>query len=148
MDMSAYAGSLYWKGTDLEPGVLYRMTITAVALEEFKDGTRKPVLSTDHPSGKKVVCTPTKTKALIKAFGPNSNNYIGKLIVLRQGTTLFQGEKVPCVDMEPVVTTKVAAPPERKVINAPPPPAPSEIEPPSREGDDLGDPDPDEEIPF
>jgi hypothetical protein len=96
--------------------------------------------------GKRLVCNPTRSKILLKAFGINGQNWVGKLIVLSRGITLYQGEKVPCIDVEAIATTKIAAPPERKTIEASPPP-PSEVDPPPCE-DDIGDLDPDDEIPF
>jgi hypothetical protein len=69
----------------------------------------------------------SRSSAPIFRASVNGQNWVGKLIVL-------------------IAIAKIAPPPERKTIEAPPPP-PSKIDPPPRE-DDIGDLDPEDEIPF
>lgn len=86
MDMSQYAGSegRYLKAADIE-GKIIKVTIAAVTLVEFKnDGGEqetKPALALVGKE-KQVVCNPSSTKALIAAYGRDSDRWVGKDIQL------------------------------------------------------------------
>ena len=108
MDMTGFTGSNYFRAEDLEPGTLIKATIVSVALREFKDGEPKAVVYTDY-QGKGVVLNKTRAQVLYAAFGPNSDNWIGKPIIIRLGETMFAGKKVGAVVIEAVVATRISA---------------------------------------
>jgi hypothetical protein len=150
MDMSPYTGSNYIKATDLEPRVRYEVTVLGVTFVDFEqeDGSvqRRPVFQTDW-NGKKLVNNPTRAKVFVRAWGPNGNTYIGKMFVMYRGMTNFGTDKVPCIEVEPVVTDKIPqAAPKRAIEAPPPPPDPN----PNMILDNMSDPDddPDEDIPI
>jgi hypothetical protein len=148
MDMSPYTGSNYIKAVDLEPGVRYEATILSASLHDFEqpDGSiqRRPVLQLDY-QGKKLVLNPTRTKILVKAWGPNGNTWIGKMIIFFRGVTNFGSDKVPCVEVEPIVTDKLPPAPSKKPIEPPPPVADEYDDDPNTIPDD---PDFDDDIPI
>ena len=82
MDMTAYAGSesKYLKAADLQ-GKTVRVKISGVNLLEFDDDEKgkitKPALALEGKE-KQVVCNKTAVQDLIGAFGPNSENWVGK----------------------------------------------------------------------
>ena len=40
---------------------------------------------------------------MIRGFGPNSDNWCDKTILISRGTTTYSGKDVPCIRIEPVV---------------------------------------------
>ena len=86
MDMTQYAGSesKYLKASDLQ-GKRPRVVINAVNLVEFDDEDRgkhnKPTL-TLRGKEKQLVLNATNTEEIIRAFGANSEGWIGKEIGL------------------------------------------------------------------
>ena len=85
LDMSEYAGSegKYLKAADIE-GKVIKVKISGVSLLEFNnDGEKekKPALSI-HGKEKQVVCNASSVKALIAAFGKDSDKWVGKDIQL------------------------------------------------------------------
>ena len=100
---------------------------------------------------------------MIVAFGPNSDNWIGKALIISRGITTYSGKDVACVVIEPVVATRIAAAPQRPALGEqrrgsttitsgrqpPTPPMP----PPIEDVPDMPDLDPgmpgfDSDIPF
>ena len=86
MDMSKYAGkeSQYLKAADLK-GRTPNVVISAVELVEFdkEDGSKqvKPAVALEGKE-KKLVLNATNTDALNRKFGPQSDDWIGKTIML------------------------------------------------------------------
>lgn len=82
MDMTQYAGSesKYLKAADLQ-GRSVRVTIEQVNLLEFEDDEKgkitKPALALKGKE-KQIVCNATAVQDLIGAFGPNSDDWVGK----------------------------------------------------------------------
>lgn len=143
MDMTGFTGSNYFRAEDLEPDVRIETKIVSVIARDFVDGT-KPVAFTDH-QGKGVVLNPTRTKVLLRAFGPNSDNWIGKTIFVFLGETMYAGKKTGCVAIEAVVAERIAASSRgvasitsgRRMPPSPPMP-PADDEPPSPDPEDPG----------
>ena len=114
MDMSSYTGSNYITAESLEPGVRIEARILAVNVRDFEDG-EKPVIYLDYQA-KAVVLNPTRAKVLYGAYGPESGNWIGKLIAIYRGETTYAGKKTPCVEVEAVDGPKIAAQSRRQAL--------------------------------
>ena len=112
---------------------------------EFEDsGERKLVIYTNH-EGRGVVLNQTRLKTLIAAFGPQSDNWLGREIAILRGTTTFSGKHVPAIVIEPMVAERIAA---RRVTPEPsimPPSAPPHSK---YDGPDDGEDDGTEEAPL
>lgn len=86
MDMTAYAGSesKYLKATDLQ-GRRPTVTISGVSLLEFDDDEkgkqRKPALAFEGKE-KQMVVNATNCEELIRAFGAESDKWIGHKVIL------------------------------------------------------------------
>ena len=86
MDMSKYAGkeSNYLKAADLQ-GKTPNVLISGVELVEFDkdDGSKqiKPAVSLEGKE-KKLVLNATNTETLMRKFGPDSEDWVGKTIML------------------------------------------------------------------
>ena len=107
-NMTDYLNSNLFKAVDIESNVRIEATIVSVRDRDFEDGTTKPIIYTDY-LGKGVVLNATRLKALIAAWGVNPDNLIGKKVVISRGVTKYQGNDVPCVEVEPVVADRIAA---------------------------------------
>jgi hypothetical protein len=101
----------------LDPNVKIEAAIVSVRPREFEDGTTKPVIYTDH-LGQGLVLNQTRLKAGIAAWGPNPDNWIGKIIIISQGMTTYAGKETPCVVMEPVVANRLKAGAPRVAITS------------------------------
>jgi hypothetical protein len=89
MDMSSYASA----GVFIKPDHLHgpeRVTITGVEQGQFK-----PVAVLKD--GRKLGLNGTTVGVLIRAFGSESGNWIGKTIEIAPGTTTFNGATKPTV---------------------------------------------------
>jgi hypothetical protein len=108
--LTDYFNSNLFKAVDLDPdpNVRIEANIVSVRDRDFEDGTTKPIAYTDY-LGKGVVLNATRLKAVIAAWGTNPDNLIGKTVLIYRGSTLYQGNKVPCVEVEPVVADRIAA---------------------------------------
>jgi hypothetical protein len=136
-NMTDYLNSNLFKAVDIESNVRIEATIVSVRDRDFEDGTTKPIIYTDY-LGKGVVLNATRLKALIAAWGVNPDNLIGKKVVISRGMTRYQGNDVPCVEVEPVVANRIGAT-ARPALKAVEPPAP----PTGRGSGEL-----DDDIPF
>jgi hypothetical protein len=54
-----------------------------------------------------------RLKKMIVAFGPNFDNWPGKKIIIRQGSTVYSGDTVRAIMVEPVVPARIAADPRK-----------------------------------
>ena len=96
--------------------MLIEATIVSVRARDFDDGSHKLVVYTDH-QGQGVVLNQTRLKTMIAAFGPNfDNNWPGKKIVIRRGSTVFSGKTTPAILVEPVVPARIATKPRQEPI--------------------------------
>jgi hypothetical protein len=102
-----YLTSNYFKGVALEPDVIIETKIVSVRDREFDDGP-KVIVYTDY-QGKGLVLNQTKLQTLISAYGLNYDNWIGKTILIKRGTTMYGADKVACVEIEAVVAERIGA---------------------------------------
>ena len=84
MDMSKYSGAYFIKRDDVRDGSI-RQTIAGV---EESEKYCKPVLVFE--SGEKFSVNSTNNRILLRAFGKNSADWIGKEIELYAGEVEFQ----------------------------------------------------------
>jgi hypothetical protein len=137
----------YVRAKDLEIGVKLERTIVDTKRQAFpeKDGeTTKIVVVCD--GGEQLVLNKSRLRTMVRAYGLNRSNWVGKTVQISRGTTQFGNDVVPCVLVEPVVATAIAARP-RPVITSgrqalgnpepPPAPPPSEYAGPSEIDDDI-----------
>jgi hypothetical protein len=90
MDMSRYASSSFIKVDDLAEG-LEEKVITEIGEGKYE----KPVVT--FIDGTKLSLNGTNVRALINAFGPNDEDWIGQRIELYAGTVKFNGKDTPSV---------------------------------------------------
>jgi hypothetical protein len=104
-----FLNSNYFRAEDLDPNVRIETTIVDVRPREFNDGT-KLVVYTDH-QGKGVVLNQGRLATMIAAYGVAYTGWPGKQIIIRQGSTLYQGKPTTAIVIEPLVPTRIAAQP-------------------------------------
>ena len=95
MDMTKYAGAGFITFETVR-GQALRETIAEVTLGQYG----KPVLT--FANGKMVSVNATNAKALIKAFGTESDGWIGQRIELRAGSIKFKGLDTDVVLIAPL----------------------------------------------
>ena len=119
MDINAAFPSNYMKAADLR-GQTRQATIESVAMEPLGDGQPKPLVRfRGLPVG--LILNRTNGTIIAAAFGPETNNWIGRTIELFPDQVPFRGQVVPAIRVR---ITAPAAPPS-------PEPAPVETQPPS-----------------
>ena len=91
--------------------------------KEFEDGGKSVVALED---GRQVVLNQTRLKVLIGAFGPNSDNWIGKPVILSRGQERYGGKPVPAVRIEPIVAPRIGETSEANAHALPSPATKSE----------------------
>jgi hypothetical protein len=123
MNMTDFINSNYVRAEDIAQNVLIEATIASVKRKEFDDGEPKSVIALED--GHQVILNQTRLKALIGAFGPNSDNWIGKSVILSRGLAPYAGKIVPAVKIEPIVAPRIAAAPQE--IQPLPSPQPAQI---------------------
>jgi hypothetical protein len=106
MNMRGLIGSSLLNAEKLEAGVKYEKTITDVTKREFDDGI-KPIVHFDD--GTSVVLNATRGGVLAMAFGFESDNYIGRKIIIRQGDTTFGGKATKCIVFEIIGNPRLGA---------------------------------------
>jgi hypothetical protein len=124
MDMRKYSGAAFLKPDDVRAGPL-RKVIAGIA--EGKYG--KPDLEFDD--GTKLGVNSTRNRALINAYGGESDGWLKKEIELSLGEAEYQGE------MQESIVVKPISPAIKKK------PSPPKPKPKSEGGGDMND-----EIPF
>jgi hypothetical protein len=107
MKMTDFINSNYLRAEDLDPNVRIEATIAAVRSREFEDGSVKPVVFLGD--GRGVVLNQSRLKGMIAAYGLESDNWVGRAVVVSRGTTLYQGKSVPAIMVDPVVATRIGA---------------------------------------
>jgi hypothetical protein len=88
MDMSQYSGGGYLKAADVANGPL-RQVIRYVAIKN-SFGSDKPELEFDD--GSKLSLNATNNRALIAAYGANSDDWLNKEIELSATQVVYQGQ--------------------------------------------------------
>jgi hypothetical protein len=114
MDMSQYAGGKYLKVADLKESGPLRATIVEVGISEKY---AKPELTLDD--GSILSCNATNTLRLIRAYGAESDDWIGKEIELDIGEVDYQGQPQEAILVNPIsppleTKTKAAVKPQAK----------------------------------
>jgi len=98
--------SKHLKPTDLG-GKPVTATIKDVTVESFQndgDNVRKAVLHFDGNAIKPMVVNKTNFVVLAHAFGPNTDAWIGRQIVVTPTMTPFKGKMVETIRVEPLLT--------------------------------------------
>jgi len=95
MDMRKYTGSAFRKVDDVREGPIF------VTIADIEDGRYdKPNLIFDD--GSRLSVNATNAKTLVRAFGPQSEGWIGKKVKLVLGKVKYQGESQESVIVEPL----------------------------------------------
>jgi hypothetical protein len=115
MKATDFLNSHFFKGEDMDSNLRIETSFVSLREREFVDGETKLVGYTDYEGGKGVVFNQTRLKACISAWGPNTDNWIGKPLVIRRGETEYAGRKTACVEIEPVVADRIAASPRAPI---------------------------------
>jgi hypothetical protein len=76
--------------------------VTVEAFQNDGDNARKAVLHFDGNVNKPLVVNKTNYLILRHAFGPNTDTWIGKQIVLSPSMTPFKGKMVETIRVEPL----------------------------------------------
>jgi hypothetical protein len=97
MDMSQYAGGKYLKVADLKESGPLRATIVEVGISEKY---AKPELTLND--GSILSCNATNTLRLIRAYGAESDDWIGKEIELDIGEVDYQGQPQEAILVDPI----------------------------------------------
>ena len=75
--------------------------------EERGKNVTRPIIRLEDQRG--VVLNQTRLKAMIAAYGPNSNNWLDQPIRVRRGETLYAGKRVATVEVEADPSARIAA---------------------------------------
>lgn len=118
MDMQQFMGGQFMQAADV-PQPAY-LTIAAVETTQLPDGgtvkTKAVLLFTDN---RRAVLNKTNTASLAAAFGRDSSQWIGRTVLIRAESAMFQGKLVPALRLYPAQVQQQAAP-----VPPVPPPAP------------------------
>jgi hypothetical protein len=102
MDMRKFAGKSFIKVDDVRNGPL-QVKIAVVKQGQYD----KPDLVFE--TGEILGLNATNTKALMRAYGPDSDDWVGKEIELYLGEVEYQGEMQPAVLVRPISPPIAAA---------------------------------------
>jgi hypothetical protein len=95
MDMRKYSGSSFLKVDDVRDGPR-QMRIAAVSVGKYD----KPDL--EFETGDKLSVNSTNNRMLVRAYGPDSDGWIGHVVELRLGQGEFQDKPVDVVEVRPI----------------------------------------------
>jgi hypothetical protein len=95
MDMRKYSGPTFLKVDDVRDGPL-QLQITVIKEGKYD----KPDIVFE--SGEMLSLNATNTKTLVRVYGPNSEDWIGKEIELALGKVKYQGELQEAVIVKPI----------------------------------------------
>ena len=95
MDMRKYSGDHFLKVDDVRNGSI-QAQIAVVKQGKFD----KPDLVFE--SGDVLSLNATNNKILMRAYGPSSDDWIGKLVELSLGETPYQGKQIESVKVSPI----------------------------------------------
>jgi hypothetical protein len=114
MRMTDYVNG-YLKAENLEPNVKLEDVIVDVKTTDFDEKgeiVSKPVIALE--SGTQIVLNQTRLQALIRGFGPNSDNWLDQKIMISRTSTTYSGRTVPAIAIEPATAPQIAAPPPKR----------------------------------
>lgn len=95
MDMRKFSGPTFLKIDDVRDGAL-QLQIAAVKEGRFD----KPDVVFE--TGETLSLNATNNKTLLRAYGPNSEGWVGKEVELTLGKVKFQGEPQEAVIVKPI----------------------------------------------
>lgn len=95
MNMREFAGDMYLKVSDLQSSGPKKVTIDAVTEGAFD----KPVLRFDDTL---LSLNATNCKTLIRAYGEEDADWLGKQVELYVGSTSFQGQPKDSILVRPI----------------------------------------------
>lgn len=130
MNINEIFDSKYLRAADLK-GQTPVCTITKIDIQDMKDGQQKPCIYLNHRD-KGLILNKTNANMIAKMYGPETNEWLGKKIMLVTAWVDFQGDTVEAIRVRP--------PNQQAVPDAPPAP------PPPRGEDDYARKD--EDVPF
>lgn len=96
MDMSKFAGSMFLKVEDIKLTGPVRLIITDIS--EGRYG--KPDITFND--GSRLSCNATNSRVLVKAYGKESDDWIGKLVKLELGEIDYQGQARESIIVKPL----------------------------------------------
>lgn len=120
MDIHSCFPSNYLRAADLPANRDVRAVMDAVEVETMQDGADRPVLRFQNKA-RGLVLNKCNAATIAAAYGPETDNWAGRAIILFVSSTMFQGRQVACIRCR--ATTGGAPRP-----TAPPPPEP-ELDP-------------------
>jgi hypothetical protein len=133
------------KATDLSttPTVV---EIVSATKREF-DGKDKVVIHTTGFSGRGLTLNQTRLDALAETLGDETDDWIGKEIIVKRGSAQFKGQRVAAIEIQPVSSGTPSSVLSRSgvgrhrasLVGAPPSPPPHTEAPEGDEGDNPGD---------
>ncbi len=100
----------YLKAIDLEENVKSEHVIANVTSEDFEEKNetiRKLIVHLDD--ARKVVCNQERTSVLSRAFGKNTDLWIGQKIFVSRGQTTYGGKPTACITFEAILAPRIAA---------------------------------------
>ncbi len=127
-----------WINHEDRQGKEVKLTMTAIGVHEFEDGKRQPAVSF-RGTDKRLSLNMTNRETIKVAYGVETDNWVGKDIILFKTTTPFGNKIVYCVRLRCPVQTAGALGTSVESAPAPLPAAPVP-------GDTVTDLD--DEIPF
>jgi hypothetical protein len=133
MKVSQVFSGEYLKASDLQ-GAEHSVVIADVQRKEFDDGDK--LLITFQNRKKSLVANKTNSNTISDAYGDDTDDWIGKEIVLYSTMVDFQGKRTPAIRVRP--------PAPRKPISQQATPSPK-VNPPPANGASA---DMNDEIPF
>jgi hypothetical protein len=102
----------YLKAIDLEENVKSEHLIANVTSEDFEEKNetiRKLIIHLDD--ARKVVCNQDRTATLTRAFGKNTDLWVGQKIFVSTGQTTYSGKPVACITFEAILAPRIQAQP-------------------------------------
>jgi hypothetical protein len=99
--ISEHFGGAYLSGEDVPPGKSYRLQCGEVHLEQFEDGTTKPVLSFQN-ARKQLVLNKTNASVLAAAWGDDTEGWYGGWLELFSVPTTFNGRSYNGLRVRPL----------------------------------------------
>lgn len=112
MNINEIFDSKYLRAADLK-GQTPVCTITKIDIQDMKDGQQKPCIYLNHRD-KGLILNKTNANMIAKMYGPETNEWIGKKIMLVTAWVDFQGDTVEAIRVRP--------PAQQQAPDAPPPP--------------------------
>jgi hypothetical protein len=114
VDMSKYMGSQFWKVADVKESGPFQAKIADVEINEKFD---KPKPEVHLDDGSILSLNATNVGRLVRAYGANSDDWIGKEIELSIGEVDYQDKAVETILVKPIsppIENKAPAKPKRR----------------------------------